>query len=402
MITVDQARELFSASAKCRQSVEMIPIERALLRIAASDLVSSIAVPPTNNSAMDGFAINSADLELGETEMEISQRIPAGKMPSDHILGTASRIFTGGVLPKGADAVVIQEHCEISSDAKTVKILTPVSSGKNIRKLGQDISIDEKVISKGQRLSAIDLGLIAAIGVAEVSVYTQVCVAVFSTGNELIEPGLPLKPGQTYNSNRTMLLSLCEQLGYRTIDCGIVEDTFQATKTALSKAAEQADLVLSSGGVSVGEEDHIKPVIEDLGELNNWKVKMKPGKPVVLGMLDDTPILGLPGNPVSSYIVFLLLGVPLLQALQGQNISELISYPVSAGFSKDKTIFEEYIRVRLMTSDDGRQVVEIYNNQSSGVLSSLAWADGFVRQQIDQEIKSGDIVDFLPLREGLL
>ncbi|MCL4165669.1 UNVERIFIED_CONTAM: hypothetical protein GTU68_013995, partial [Idotea baltica] len=259
-----------------------------------------------------------------------------------------------------------------------------------------------KVIQKGRYLTPIDLGLIASIGIPEVTVRRRLRVAVFSTGDELVEPGRELQDGQIYNSNRISLLSLVRQVGYEPIDCGIVEDTLVATKTALAAAAKQADVVISSGGVSVGEEDHVKPAIETLGSLELWKVQMKPGKPVAYGRIEQTPFIGLPGNPVSSYIVFQLLALPLLAKLQGDERFLPRAYKVPSGFDKASVTREEYIRVRLIKSESGENSVERFSNLSSGVLSSLAWADGLVRQNIDKEISTGEPVEFLPFVRGVL
>ena len=412
MITLRQARQKFIQSVSKQTATEEVRLHLALGRVAAKDQHSAIEVPPCDNSAMDGFAVNSNDLREGASVLSISQRIPAGAWPDPLQRGTAARIFTGGVMPSGADAVVIQENCDYLESNDQVTIRKPVTAGENVRPKGQDIAVGAEIIAAGLKLNAVHLGLLASIGCSTVSVYKTITVAVFSTGNELIEPGQALEPGQIYNSNRTMLLALCHQMGYQTIDCGIVEDTLEATKAALKQAALQADIIISSGGVSVGEEDHIKPAIEALGSLQHWKVQMKPGKPVVLGSVVNTPILGLPGNPVSSYVVFQLLGIPLLKALQGEVVVAPLVFKVIAGFDKRLTSREEYIRVRISgtTENEPKQsglepdqsVAQLFNNQSSGVLSSLAWADGLVRQSIDQIISKGDTVDFLPLREGLL
>lgn len=412
MITLEQARQKFIQSVTMQTVTEEVTLQHALGRVAATDQNSAISVPPSDNSAMDGFAVNSNELSEGNSVLSISQRIPAGAWPEPLQSGTAARIFTGGVMPSGANAVVIQENCEYQQSSDQVTIRKPVTVGENVRPKGQDIAVGAEIITMGTKLNAVHLGLLASIGCATTSVYKKIIVAVFSTGNELIEPGQALERGQIYNSNRTMLLALCHQLGYQTIDCGIVEDTLEATKTALEQAAQQADVIISSGGVSVGEEDHIKPAIEALGSLQHWKVQMKPGKPVVLGSVVNTPILGLPGNPVSSYVVFQLLGIPLLKALQGETVTAPQVYQVCAGFDKKMTSREEYIRVRIShpaeesliqgSLTSGQPLAQLFNNQSSGVLSSLAWADGLVRQHIDQVISKGDTVDFLPLRAGLL
>ena len=301
-LSVDEARAKFAAAGRCQQSIDLIELNYALGRVAATRTRSGLDVPPLDNSAMDGFAVNSQDLKKLPARYSVSQRITAGQIGLPLAAGTAARIFTGAPLPLNADAVVIQEQCEYKKgvDGNSVVILKRVEAGNNVRPAGQDIGKGDTVVRQGQRLNAIDLGLLASTGTAQVTVYKPLRVAVFSTGNELAIPAAVLKPGQIYNSNRTMLLSLCRQLGFEVIDCGIVADTLSATKRGLSEAAQQADVVISSGGVSVGEEDHIKPAIQALGNLEQWKVQMKPGKPVVLGRMADTPLIGLPGNPVSA------------------------------------------------------------------------------------------------------
>lgn len=399
MITLAQAQLELQQSADCQLDAECLPLLVALGRVASQDVVSDIQIPPSDNSAMDGFAVCASDLQVG-ARLDVSQRIPAGIAPHAMATGTAARIFTGGVMPQGADSVVIQENCDYDQDSVT--ILKTVTAGANVRPCGQDITMGATVVHKGQRLTAVDLSLLASIGHAEVNVYKPLRIAIFSTGDELIEPGRALAPGQIYNSNRTLLIALCQQLGYQAVDCGIVEDTFEATKAALSHAANQADLIVSSGGVSVGEEDHVKPAVEALGSLAMWKVQMKPGKPVAFGDVAGTAFLGLPGNPVSSYIVFQLLGVPLARALQGQNAELPRAYTVLAGFEMKMSTREEYIRVRLERDATGQLVAQRFANLSSGVMSSLSWADGLVRQDIDQQICEGDRIAFLPFTEGML
>lgn len=399
MITVAQAQSRL-ADHSSLLSTEIVPIAKSLGRVAAIDVFSDLAIPSSDNSAMDGFAVNSADLNSSETVLSVSQRIPAGSRPSALLAGTAARIFTGGMMPEGADSVVIQENCDYNEQRVTV--LKPVVANANVRPEGQDITEGSQVISKGLKLSAIDISLLASIGHTSVEVYEPLTVALFSTGDELVEPGKVLKAGQIYNSNRPLLTTLCEQLGYRVFDCGIVEDTLEATKIALKSAAKNADVIISSGGVSVGEEDHIKPAVEALGELGMWKVQMKPGKPVAFGHINSVPFLGLPGNPVSSFTVFQLLGMPLLQSLQGQNVIESLYYSIVSGFEKGVSSREEYIRVKLSRNEQGILIAERFPNLSSGVMSSLSWADGLVRQSIDTSITKGGPVDFFPLREAML
>ncbi len=400
MITLLEAQQQLQDSVQCELRTETIGLANAVGRVASADVQAGLNIPPSDNSAMDGFAVRAGDITQEGTTLPISQRIPAGSQPQSLELGSAARIFTGSVLPANADAVVIQENTQFDEQSVTVNKLA--KAGDNVRPCGQDISKGSTVVSAGRRLSPIDLGLLASIGKATVEVYRPLRVAIFSTGDELVNPGKELKPGQIYNSNRPVLIALCEQLGFAALDCGIVEDTLGATKAALAAAANKADVIVSSGGVSVGDEDHIKPAVEALGALELWKVQMKPGKPVAFGNVEGTPFLGLPGNPVSSYVVFQLLGTPLMQALQGQINGLPRSYSVSAGFAKKISSREDYIRVRVSRNDGGKLIAEPFSNSSSGVMSSLAWADGLVRQNIDTAIEIGQDVEFLPLREGLL
>lgn len=402
MISLAQAQKKLQDLAPVNTVVETLPLAQALGRVAAVDVLSGLDIPPANNSAMDGFAVNSDDLKSPNIKLVISQRIPAGSAPLPLEPGTAARIFTGGNMPTGANAVVIQENCSYSHDSDFVVINKPVSNMQNVRPQGQDIAIGARVIKQGQRLTAIDLSLLASIGHTAVDVFQALKVAIFSTGDELVEPGQDLKAGQIYNSNRTLLIALCTQLGYQTIDCGIVEDTLSATTAALAKAAEDADVIMASGGVSVGEEDHVRPAVQALGELEMWKVQIKPGKPVAYGRVAQTPFLGLPGNPVSSFVVFQLLGVPLLRACQGQQNDLPYAYPVVAGFDKPHTTREEYIRVRLERNKDGQLLAQRFANLSSGVMSSLSWADGLVRHNCEQKIDAGQTIEFLPLKDGML
>lgn len=399
MITLTQAREQLRSLA-IKPTTEVVHISDALGRVASVDIVSSLSIPPANNSAMDGFAVRAADLEGEQKQFSISQRIPAGSVPTPLTAGTVARIFTGGIMPAGADSVVIQENCDY--DATTVTVLKAVSCGDNVRPKGQDICMGATVVERGSKISAIDISLLASVGQSSIAVYTPLRVALFSTGDELIEPGNELREGQIYNSNRPLLMALCQQMGLVSYDCGIVEDTLSATKTALSDAAKNADVIISSGGVSVGEEDHVRPAVEALGELSMWKVQMKPGKPVAFGNIGGVPFLGLPGNPVSSYTVFQLLGVPLLNHLQGQALAAEISYPVCAAFSKPLSTREEYIRVKIERDANGGLQADRFANLSSGVMSSLSWADGLVRQNIDTAIEAGQMLEFFPIREAML
>ena len=399
MIELASAQQRLLALVSNVSETRQYSLDQCLGLVVARDYLSSLAIPPQDNSAMDGFALSAIDSHSSDL-LRISQRIPAGTSPSSLEAGTAARIFTGGVIPLGADAVVIQENCEF--DQQQLKILKPVDKGENVRPSGQDIKPGAKIVAAGQKLSAIDLGLLASIGISQVECYAPITVAIFSTGDELAEPGQALRKGQIYNSNRPLLKGLCRQLGFEVYDCGVVEDSLQATKEALKDAAEHADFIISSGGVSVGEEDHVKPAVEALGRLDLWKIKMKPGKPVAFGYIDQTPFIGLPGNPVSSFVVFQLLGIPLLRKRQGQRAETRIEYSVVADFDKNLTTREEYIRVKLSAGEQGELRARCFPNLSSGVMSSLSWADGLVRQDADSGIERGQELRFLPLNGGVI
>lgn len=396
MLSVDEAQQKIITDVQALTDTQYVSLKQALGRVVAQDILSSIDIPPQDNSAMDGYAVRSDEVSDNTVCLSVSQRIAAGDVPKALKPGTIARIFTGALIPEGADAVVIQENTEIHEKNKQVYILKPAKSGDNIRPQAQDLSRNQLVVSKGVCLTPRHLALLASVGVAKVLVFRQLNVAILSTGSELAEPGKALKPGQIYNSNRAMLQSYCEQLGYQVTDLGIVKDSYKSIRNTLMKASQVADVIISSGGVSVGEEDHIKPAVEELGSIDFWKVKMKPGKPVTIGEVRDRPFIGLPGNPVSSFVVFQLFAKPMLAALQGSDHQTATQFPVLAGFSKKQVTREEYIRVKLEVNSRGKLVAKLFQNQSSGVLSSLVWADGLLKQAIDSQIKKGTQYSFLP------
>lgn len=306
----DGAVTLLLAAAKPITETENLPIEQALGRIIARPVSSSINVPGWDNSAMDGYAVHFKDLTESGVRLPISQYIPAGQAGDPLQPGTAARIFTGAPVPENADTVIIQEVCEQDGDHVVVKELP--KAGSNVRKAGEDITAGREIISHGTKLAPQHLGLAASVGVDEVTVYRRLKVALFTSGSELIMPGTPLGPGQIYNSNQFTAVGLLQSLGCEVIQLGIVEDTFDATCDALAKGAANADLVISSGGVSVGEEDHVKPAVEKLGSLEMWKIAIRPGKPVAFGHIGNTPFIGTPGNPVSLFVTFLLFARPFI------------------------------------------------------------------------------------------
>lgn len=389
MISVDRALEQLLDSVQPVCTVETVHIQSALSHILAKPVFSTVDVPPADNSSMDGYAVIAAEIEKGKS-YKVSQRVTAGMSPKTHISGTATRIFTGAEIPKGADAIIIQENAQ-SIDAE-VTFSETVSTGDNIRKKSQDVTLGAEILSSGIRLRSQEIGLIASCGIQTLDVYKPLRIALVSTGDELVEPGKALLPGQIYNSNKYLIHGLCQQAGFELIDMGTAKDDFETTKTLLGKAAGQADIVITTGGVSVGEEDHVKPAVESLGQLDLWKVAIKPGKPLAFGKIGDTDFIGLPGNPSSVFTTFLILALPRLKRMQGmatENLITTISLP--AQFERGDVSRREFLRARRVEGG-----VEIFPNQSSGVLSSACWGDGFVVQREQSNIEKGQVVEFIP------
>jgi molybdopterin molybdotransferase len=365
----------------------------ALNRVSAGDVVSSIDVPPANNSQMDGYALRSSDCVHAGAVLTVTQRIPAGKPSSEPLLaGQAARIFTGGFMPQGADAVVMQEACTVNGDDVTVN--EPVAANQWVRPQGGDVAQGATVIAAGTRLNAAQLGLIASLGAPEVAVNPRLRVGLLCTGDELTEPGQALPMGSIYNSNRPMLTALLQGLGCEVVDAGNVADTLSATQAALGGLATRCDLILSTGGVSVGEEDHVKPAVQALGELNLWTIAIKPGKPLAFGRVAATPFIGLPGNPVSSFITFVMLVRPYVLRAMGVTDVEPPRIPVQAQFEWTKADKRrEFLRVQL----NAQGKAELFPNQNSGVLTSAAWAHGIVDVPAGSLIRVGDPVNYIPM-----
>jgi len=392
LISVDEAIARILEPTVAVDQSENIDIENALGRVLAKDVYSAINVPGYDNSAMDGYAVRTADcIEVG-IQLPVTQRIPAGQMGSQLLVGTAARIFTGAPIPPGADAVVMQEHCERNGDQ--VVINKPVKMGQNIRRAGEDILQGGVILKAGHQLRPQELGLLASVGLAEVSVKRKLKVATFFTGDEIVEPGNELKAGQIYNSNKYTIKGLLKSLGCDIVDLGIVPDTLEATLDVLKKASSNADLVITSGGVSVGEEDYVRIALEQLGELKMWRIAMKPGKPVAYGKVGNAIFMGLPGNPVSTFVTFLLFVKPLILKLQGAEKYLPMKMNVIADFEWPSVKRQEYLRVRLNESDQGLRAT-LYPHQGSGVLSSACWADGLVEATMNQAITKGDKVNYL-------
>ena len=370
-------------------------------RVLLHDAVSPLQVPPQDNSSMDGYAVRRADIAAAGVELPVSQRIAAGASGGPLVPGTAARIFTGAPVPEGADAIVMQEDCE-ALEGERVRVNTVPAPGQWIRRSGEDITRGSTVLAAGTRLTPAELGLAASIGLAQLAVARRPRVALFSTGDELVMPGeVPpdqMKPGAIYNSNRFFLRAMLLRLGCEVSDYGIVPDRRDATVAALRDAGGAHDLILTSGGVSVGEEDHIKPAVESLGRLDLWQIAMKPGKPFAYGRVGGAHFMGLPGNPVSSFLTFALLVRPFLLRLQG--VRDLAPRALSATAHFDWPRADkrrEFLRVRQGAAGG----LELFANQSSGVLTSAAWGDGVVDNPAGQTIARGDAVRYIPFAELL-
>lgn len=395
LLPVEQAlsRLLALAEAAPIEEREIVPLAAADGRVLATDLVAGLDLPPWSNSAMDGYALRLADWQ-GEP-LTVSQRILAGQAPEPLQPGTCARIFTGAPLPAGADTVEMQENAEVQADGR-VRFLESLKGGQNVRAQGQETRVGELVLPAGTRLGPVELGLAASLGCAVLAVRRRPRVAVVSSGDELVEPGQALGPGQIYNSNRSLLCAWLLRLGCEVRDAGILPDDAQRTREALAELGD-ADLILSTGGVSVGEADHLGQVLREEGELALWKLAIKPGKPLTCGHFRGVPVLGLPGNPASTLVTFALLARPYLLRRLGVPRVEPLSFEVAAGFSWSKPgLRREYLRARL---ENGRAV--LYPNQSSGVLRSAAWADGLVEVLEQRTYAEGAALRFIPLSEVL-
>jgi molybdopterin molybdotransferase len=393
LLSVEQALERLLSAAQPVTDVESVDTMLATGRVLATEVVSSIDVPPLDNSQMDGYAVRTVDVPGIPTTLRISQRIAAGQVGVALEPGTAARIFTGAAIPAGADAVIMQEKCDAVGDKVTLNEQPP--HGEAIRKAGIDIARGDVVLKPGVRLKPQHCALAASVGTARLTVYRRLRVATFFTGDELVMPGELLPPGRIYNSNRFMLRGLLESLGCEVNDLGIVPDDLQTTRDALTSAASRADLIVSSGGVSVGEEDHVKPAVQAEGTLDLWQIAMKPGKPLAFGHVRGVPFIGLPGNPVSSFVTFVLFARPFILRRQGRS-EPLRTLALRADFDwQQSSRRREFMRARL--NDNGG--LDIFPNQNSSVLTSVTWADGLIDNPSEHLIHAGDIVRFLPLAE---
>lgn len=405
LLPFDEALAALLAQAVPIGEVETVDTAAAAGRVLGADIRSTLDVPPRDNTQMDGYAVRRADLLQAApgrpVRLPIAQRIPAGHVGRPLNAGEAARIFTGGLVPEGADAIVMQEMAVVEGD--TVSFSQCPAPGEWIRRTGEDIRNGSVILAAGTRLTAQATGLAASVGLASLPVHRPVRVGCFFTGDELAMPGEPLRPGAIYNSNRYVLGALIRAMGCELVDLGIVPDTLAATREALRRAAQGNDLIVTSGGVSVGEEDHVKPAVEAEGELRMWQIAIKPGKPLAYGRVRrGTPgegiahFIGLPGNPVSSFVTFLLLVRPFVQRLQGMAEVAPRALPMRADFDWSKPDRRrEFLRAKI-NADGG---LDLFPNQSSAVLTSTVWGDGLIDNPPQHPIARGDIVRFLPFSE---
>jgi molybdopterin molybdotransferase len=399
LLTLDEAlaRLLAAVEPLPASEVQSVSTFDALGRVLAEDVRSALDVPPADNTSMDGYALRAADVPAPGTVLPVSQRIPAGVVGTPLAAGTVARIFTGAQVPAGADAVVMQERCTAVEGG--VRIDAVPAPGQWVRRRGEDVLRGDVVLARGARLTPQALGLAASVGAASLSVARRPRVALFSTGDELVMPGEPLKPGAIYNSNRFTLRGLLQSLGCEVTDLGIVPDRLDATREALRRAGEGSDLILTCGGVSVGEEDHLRPAVQAEGRLDLWQIAIKPGKPLAFGRVGEHAwFIGLPGNPVSSFVTFLLAVRPVLLRLQGALDLAPRWLKLHAGFDWPRPDRRrEFLRARLGESG----ALELFPNQSSGVLTSVVWGDGLIDNPPGNAIVHGDAVRFLPFAELL-
>lgn len=410
MKSVQEALDILLHHSTSVQETQRILLQDALGRVLANDLRSEVNVPPMDNTQMDGYAVRVSDIPQVGSVLKVGQRIPAGYVGQELAPGTVARIFTGASIPKGANAVIMQEQTEVLGDVggngtgHEIRVLHLPKEGEWIRKAGEDIASGGIILEKGTFLRPQELGVAASAGFTHVEVFRRLKVALFFTGDELTLPGEPLKPGGIYNSNRDTLIACVKALGCEFTDFGIVPDTLESTKKTLRQAALEHDVIVTSGGVSVGEEDHIRPAVTSEGRLDMWQIAMKPGKPLAFGAIkkgsssSEAWFFGLPGNPVSSFVTFLIFVRPFIHAAQGRKVKPVPRYMLPANFDWNKPDKRnEFLRCKINAYGQ----LDKYPNQSSGVLTSASWGDGLADIPAGQTVQKGDMISFIPFSEML-
>ena len=401
LMSADDALSFLIDSAIVTAKTEAVSLDDSLGRILASDIHSTINVPGFDNSAMDGYTIALNDNQVAQENLcfDVVDRIAAGSTGKDLNSGSAARIFTGAPIPKGANTVVMQEECKLSEDKSQITVARAINLNENIRPTGNDILKGNVILSSGNQIKPQDISLAASVGVGELVVFKKIKVGVFFTGDELVEPGNPLSPGKIYNSNRYALVALLKQVGCDVVNLGNIEDKLDATCDALEALESQCDLIMTTGGVSVGEEDHVKPAVEKLGELNLWKIRMKPGKPLAYGKVKQTPFIGLPGNPVSSFVTFCIFSLPFIKKMQGNSNYESKILKVKTSFDcKRAKPRREYARVRIDYSTE-TPLANLFPKQGSDVMSSVVWADGIIEIPENTTFEAGTILNYYSMDE---
>lgn len=401
MLDFDSAQKLIAEYTSATKGTEQINLYELNQRVLAQDIFAAIDVPPANNSAMDGYAINSTDVKNGAA-LPLQNFIYAGQEPEPLKSGHAMRIFTGGLLPEGADTVVMQENCDLKDNH--VIINNEIKQGDFVRYRGEDMAQGSCILKSGTRLHSGHIGMLAAQGYTQTSVYKSPNIGILTTGDEIIQPGEKLPPATIYDSNTALIYSLCKNLGIQSIQIKHANDDLNAISKAINDLSQNCDLILTIGGVSVGDKDFVKPAISQLGgNLELWRVQMKPGKPMALATLDKTILIGLPGNPVSAFVVFVLLASPLIRKTQGE--TSIFRPTKRAKIQLDKPIHNgsrtDFIRVKASYNNSGIPTIRPYHLQSSGAISSLGWADGLARLPINSTINDGDELDWYNFADHL-
>ncbi len=401
LMSADDALAFLIDSAVVLSETEISTLDNSIGRILAKDIRSKINVPGFDNSAMDGYTIALDENNLSEINQtfNVVDRIAAGSTGNELKKGNAARIFTGAPIPPGANTVIMQEECQLSEDGSNITITRAIKLNENIRPTGNDILQKDVILSAGKKIEPEDISLAASVGIGELEVFKKLKVGVFFTGDELVEPGNSLTPGKIYNSNRYALVAVLNKAGCDVINLGNIKDNFDSTCDALENLSRECDLIMTTGGVSVGEEDHVKPAVEKLGSINLWKIKMKPGKPLAYGQVKNIPFIGLPGNPVSSFVTYCIFALPFIKKMQGNSHFETKVIKVKSNFDcKRAKPRREYARVRIDYSSE-IPLANLYPKQGSDVMSSVVWADGFIEIPENTTFDSGTILNYYPLSE---